>query len=367
MKKVGLIVNPIAGMGGSVGLKGTDGEIYIKALKMGARPITPKRVIAFLSNIKSKKDIYFMVAPGKMGEDYVRNKGFKYKVIGEIAEISTAKDTKSIAKLMIENEIDVIVFCGGDGTAIDIYDAIGLKVPVVAIPAGVKMFSSIFALNPRAAAEIIDKYLEEDLETQEKEILDINEDSFRKGILDSKLYGYLKTPKVKNLIQASKDSSKVGRTAQENKYEIAQHIIEKIEADVLYLLGPGTTVKSITDELNLSKTLLGIDALYKNKIIAEDLNEKGILELIDKYKRVKIIVTPIGGQGFIFGRGNKQFTSNVLKKIGKENIIIIATEEKVKSLKVLRIDSGDLEVDDLLKGFTKVIMGYKEELVIKIE
>jgi predicted polyphosphate/ATP-dependent NAD kinase len=367
MKKIGLIVNPIAGMGGSVGLKGTDGDIYLRALEMGAKPVTPKRINELLLNIKNKKDIFFIVAPGKMGKDYVKDKGFEYKVIGEIGEKSTAEDTKNIAELMMKDKIDLILFCGGDGTAIDIYDAIGLNIPVVAIPAGVKMFSSIFALNPRAAAEIIDKFLEEDLGTQEKEILDINEDSFRKGILDSKLYGYLKTPKVLNLIQASKDSSKVGKTAQENKYEIAQHIIENMKKDTLYLLGPGTTVKSITDELILSKTLLGIDALYNKEIIGEDLNEKGILKLIDKYPKVKIIVTPIGGQGFIFGRGNKQFTSDVLKKIGKKNIIIIATEEKVKSLKVLRIDSGDLEVDNLLKGFTKVLMGYKEELVIKIE
>jgi predicted polyphosphate/ATP-dependent NAD kinase len=367
MKKIGLIVNPIAGMGGSVGLKGTDGDIYIKALELGAKPIAPQRINELLNSIKSKKDIYFLVAPNKMGEDYVKDKEFIYEVIGQIGKITTADDTKNIAKLMVKKQIDLIVFCGGDGTAIDIYDAIGLKVPVIAVPAGVKMFSSIFALNPRAAAEILNEFLKEDLETQEKEILDINEDSFRKGVLDSKLYGYLKIPKVLNLIQASKDSSNVGRTAEENKYEIAQHIIENMKENVLYLLGPGTTVKAITDELKLPKTLLGIDALYNNQIIAEDVNEKRILGLIIKYKKVKIIVTPIGGQGFIFGRGNKQFTSKILKKIGKENIIIIATEEKVKVLKILRVDTGDLNVDKQLIGFTKVIIGYKEELVISIE
>ena len=189
MKKIGLIVNPIAGMGGSVGLKGTDGDIYIKALEMGAKPIAPQRVNELLISIKNKKDIYFLVAPNKMGEDYVKYKEFKYEVVGQIEEFTTAEDTKNIARLMIKKKIDLIVFCGGDGTAIDIYDAIGLKVPVIAVPAGVKMFSSIFALNPRAAAEILNEFLKEDLETQEKEILDINEDSFRKGVLDSKLYG----------------------------------------------------------------------------------------------------------------------------------------------------------------------------------
>lgn len=367
MKKIGLIVNPIAGMGGSVGLKGTNGDVYKKAMKMGAMPVTPIRVNQLLSNIENKKDILFFVAPGKMGENYVKNTVFTYEVIGNIGEDTSAEDTKRIAKLMIEREIDLLVFCGGDGTARDIFDAIGLEKPVVAIPSGVKMFSSVFALNPIAAAEIIDKFLKETLETLDQEILDINEESFRKGVLDSRLYGYLKVPKVQNLIQPAKDSSKVGRTSEENKYEIAQHIIEDMENDTLYLLGPGTTVRAITDQLKISKTLLGIDAIYSNELVGRDLNERGILELLNKFKKAEIILTPIGGQGFILGRGNKQFTPKILKIIGKKNIKIIATEEKMKGLKCLRVDTGDIEIDKNFKGFTKVIIGFKQELVMEIK
>lgn len=367
MKKVGLIVNPIAGMGGSVGLKGTDGDIYKKAIKLGATPVVPKRTSRFLSNIKNKEDLFLLVAPGKMGENYVKKKDFSYEVIGETKKETTAEDTKRIANQMIEKSIELLVFCGGDGTARDIYDAIGMKKPVVAIPSGVKMFSSVFALNPNAAAEIINKFLKEPLETLDKEVLDIDEESFRKDLLDSKLYGYLKIPKFQNLIQASKDSSKVGRTAEENKYEIAQYLIENFKNDTLYLLGPGTTVKSITDQLSISKTLLGFDAIYNNKLIGNDLNENEIIALLKKYPNAEIIVTPIGGQGFIFGRGNKQISPQILKMVGKKNIKIIATEEKMKGLKCLRVDTGDPEVDKIFKGFIKVITGYKQELVMEVE
>jgi predicted polyphosphate/ATP-dependent NAD kinase len=302
-----------------------------------------------------------------MGEDYVKNLGFQFKKIGEIDEITTAEDTKRIAKLMLEEQVELLIFCGGDGTARDIFDAIKLKIPVVAIPSGVKMFSSVFALNPKAAAKIVDKFLKDTTETQEKEVLDIDEDAYRDNRLVSKLYGYLIVPKFQNLIQNAKGSSKVGRTINENKYEIAQQIIETMEEDIIYLLGPGTTVKSITDQLNLVKSLLGVDAIYNKSLIGEDLNENGIIELLDKYQKVKIIVSPIGGQGFIFGRGNKQFTPKILKRIGKKNIIIIGTEEKIKNLKCLRLDTGDDETDKILEGLTKVVIGYKEELICEIK
>jgi len=367
MKKIGFIVNPIAGMGGSVGLKGTDGEIIKDAIKLGANPIVPKRVEVFLSRIESKEEIYLLVAPGKMGEELVSGRGFKYEVIGHIQQNTTAEDTKRIAKLMLEEQVEFLIFCGGDGTARDIFDAIELKIPVVAIPSGVKMFSSVFALNPKAAAQIVDKFINETTDTQEKEILDIDEEAFRDNRLVSKLYGYLVVPKIQNLTQNAKDGSKVGRTIDENKYEIAQQIIETMEEKTLYLLGPGTTVKSITDQLNLVKSLLGVDAIYNKSLVGKDLNESGIVELLKKYQKVKIIVTPIGGQGFVFGRGNKQFTPKILRRVGKNNILIIGTEDKIKSLKCLRVDTGDDETDKMLEGLTKVVIGYKEELICEIQ
>ncbi len=366
-KKIGLIVNPIAGMGGSVGLKGTDGDIFIEAEKMGSTPVTPIRANELLVSLKNKKMMTLFVAPGKMGADIVKNLGINFKVIGEIGTETTAADTKRIAKQMVKENIDLLIFCGGDGTARDIFDSVGLEKPVVALPAGVKMFSSVFAINPRAAAEIVDKFIEETIETQEKEVLDIDEDLVRQDILQAKLYGYLKVPKVLGLIQSGKTGSGIGRTIEENKQEIAQFIIENMEDDALYLLGPGTTIKTITDNLDLPKTLLGIDAVYDKKSVELDLNEKKILELLNHYRKTIIIISPIGGQGFLFGRGNKQITPKILRIIRKENIRIISTVDKIRDLACLRVDTGDLETDKMLIGFTKVITGYKEELIIKIE
>ncbi len=362
MLKVGLIVNPIAGMGGSVGLKGTDGEAYKKALELGARPVTPQRIEETLALIK-RKDLLFLVAPGKMGEDHIKKFNFNYKVVGKIGKETKAEDTKRIARDMLNEKIELLIFVGGDGTARDIADAVDSKVPVVAIPSGVKMFSSVFALSPRAAARMIDEF---NGECEEKEVLDIDEEAFRENRLSARLYGYLKVPKIRSLLQKGKEASNVSGSAEENKKEIASYIIENMENDVLYILGPGTTVKAIADKIGVEKTLLGIDAVYNKKLVGKDLNEKGLLDLIERYKKVKIIVTPIGGNGFIFGRGSKQFTPEVLKRVGKENIIVVGTRDKVFKLECLRVDTGDIEVDKILSGPVKIITGNKEEMIMEV-
>ncbi|MGV9197893.1 MAG: ATP-NAD kinase family protein [Promethearchaeia archaeon] len=368
MKKIGLIVNPIAGMGGSVGLKGTDGNAYQKSLKLGADPITPQRMSQFLDHLEFEQGVRFLVAPNKMGEEIIKKTDFNFEVIGNLKEEKTkAADTKRIAKKLKEKEIDILIFCGGDGTARDIYDAIDLDIPVLALPSGVKMFSSVFALNPKAASEMLEGFIDESLEVVEKEVLDIDEKAFRNGQLKSKLYGYLKIPKLEKLIQGGKESSKSTKSIKQKKNEIAQFVISSMKEDVLYFLGPGTTVKTISDQLDISKALLGIDAVYNKKAVEIDINEKEILDLLNKYDKVKIVISPIGGQGFIFGRGNKQFTPEVLKKVGKENILVISTENKVKGLKCLRVDTGDEEVDDMLRGYLKVIIGKNQKLMIEVD
>ncbi len=363
MLKIGLIVNPISGMGGSVGLKGTDGDAYKKAVELGAKPVAPQRIESTLSLIK-RNDIYLLVAPGSMGENYIKKLNFRYEVVGKIDENTSAEDVKRIARKMMERAIELLVFVGGDGTARDICNAIGTSIPVVAIPSGVKMFSSVFALSPYAAAEMINSYTDEFMEG---EVLDIDEDAFRDNKLSARLYGYLKVPKTKLLLQRGKEPSATGKSETENKEEIAKYIVENMEKDTLYILGPGTTVKGITDKLNVEKTLLGVDSVYNKELVGEDLNEKGLIGSIKKYKKVKIVVTPIGGNGFIFGRGSKQITPNVLKLVGEGNIIIVSTAGKTSKLECLRVDTGDTEIDRMLRKSVKVITGYNEETVIEIK
>ncbi|MRT92513.1 ATP-NAD kinase family protein [Ancylomarina sp. 16SWW S1-10-2] len=363
MKSIGLIVNPIAGMGGSVGLKGTDGKTYKKAIELGAQPTTPERIKKTLALV-NRKDLYFITAPGKMGEDYIKKFDFKYEVISKIEAETNADDTKRIIREMLVKGIDLLIFVGGDGTARDVYDVLGLTIPVVGIPSGVKMFSPVFALSTFAAAEIINNKTDELIE---KEVLDIDEEAFRNGKLAAKLYGYLKVPKNPSLLQGKKEPSNITKPEKISKEEISQYIFENIETDTLYILGPGTTLKTIADKIGVEKSLLGIDAVFNKKLIGKDLNEKGLLELIKKYKKNKIILTPIGGNGFILGRASKQFTPEVIKLIGKENLIVVATEDKISRLECLRVDTGDVKVDEGLKGHCKVITGYKSETLIDVK
>ncbi len=369
MVTIGFIINPIAGMGGKVGLKGTDGEAYLLALKKGAEPIAPQRALEFLNSL-TVSNVEFYVAPGPMGEEVFLKSKYRnsvFKVIGSLkSKQTTAEDTKRIAKEMVEEGISLLVFVGGDGTARDILDAIDLRVLVLGVPSGVKMYSAVFAVNPKAAARIVEAYVKGYTSEVLAEVMDIDEEAYRRNELKIQLYGYIKIPILSGLVQSSKEPSVSIADEEENKIAIARRIVEEMESDTLYILGPGTTIKAIGDLLGIDKTLLGVDAVYNGKLVGKDLDEKGLLELLKKYPKAKIIVSPIGGQGFIFGRGNQQISPKVIEKVGKNNIIVVAAHRKMSSLNELRVDTGDEKVDKMLKGYIRVIVDYNEDLVVKV-
>jgi len=364
-KVVGLIVNPVAGMGGSVGLKGTDGGMYERALELGATPVTPQRTRQLFEHISRRDEIRLLVAPGKMGEHHVADCGIPSVVVSGIGEETSASDTKRLAREMIDRGADLLIFVGGDGTARDICDAVGSRVPVVGVPAGVKVFSSAFALSARAAAEMVDAFVD-GVDVTEEEVLDIDEEAFRDDRLASKLYGYLLVPEVRTFLQPGKAASSVGRSASETKQAIAAQIVEEMDPETLYLLGPGTTVRAITDRMGLAKTLLGVDAVLAGQLVGEDVNERGILDLFERCSQRKIVVTPIGGNGFIFGRGSKQFTPAVIREVGRENILVVGARDKASKLDCLRVDTGDLALDETLSGYVEVTVGYREAMVMKV-
>lgn len=366
--KLGFIVNPIAGMGGIVGLKGTDGEeVLKKAIELGAKPVAPQRAKETLENLLQIKDRMELITyPHNMGENEARDVSFSPIVIGKIVPgKTTADDTKRAAQELRKLKVELIVFCGGDGTACDIYEAIGTSIPVIGVPTGVKMHSAVFAVNPRAAAEVVIKYLTEGLPLRPAEVMDIDENAFRVGVLSAKLKGYLLVPYEPELVQRAKTASPLIDEEEENKLAIAKYVIENMKPDTIYILGPGTTVKAITDLLGIKKTLLGVDIIKNGKIVAKDVGEKDILKII-RGKKAKIIVTPIGSQGFIFGRGNQQISPKVIKEVGIQNIIVIATRYKLSTFNYLRVDTGDKKLDEELRGYVRVITDYNEEKIVKV-
>ena len=366
MRVVGLIVNPVAGMGGSVGLKGTDGEMHQKALAMGAEPVSPARTREFLSHVGSGDAIRWLVAPGPMGADVAGSAGMSFVVTGTAGDKPSAADTQAIARAMLDAGVGLIVFAGGDGTARDMADAIDLQVPVIAIPAGVKIYSSVFAYSPRAAAELLDAFIE-GADVTEEEVLDIDEEAFRAGRVDARHYGFLLVPEVERLVQSGKESSGISGSTAAAKREIAAVVIEQMRPGILYLLGSGTTVRAIAEELGVAKTLLGIDAVVDGRLVGSDLNERSILGLLDQYAEASIIVTPLGGNGFIFGRGNKQFTPEVLRRVGSDKLIIVANRDKLLSLTCLHVDTGDAELDAELAGYIDVIVGRNHRKMMRVE
>ena len=328
-KTIGFIVNPVAGMGGAVGLKGTDGKAILQqAIALGAKPIATQRAETFLTELSpAKAHLKLVVGAGQMGENEAQKLGYSCKVIGEAKTETSSEDTQSVAKGIVEAGVDLLVYCGGDGTTRDIQKAIDMKVPVLGVPTGVKMHSALFAVSPQAAARVAIRYLWGGLPLREAEVMDIDEQAFRQGHLSAELYGYLLSPFEPHLIQGNKMESPMTQNELENQAAIAVYMIEEMQPDILYIVGPGTTTRTVADLLDQKKTLLGVDLFLDKKIIAKDANEKQILQETSG-KPTKIIVTPIGGQGFIFGRGNQQISARVIRQVGLDNIVVICDEKQ---------------------------------------
>ncbi len=369
VRTVGFIVNPVAGMGGAVGLKGTDGEAILdKAISLGAKPVAPARAESFLSELSAfKKGLQLVVGAGAMGETEAKSCGFTCRVIGEKKEKTSAEDTKAIAKRIAECGVNLLVFCGGDGTARDILKAVNASLPVLGVPTGVKMHSAVFAVSPQAAARVTQRFLANDLPLREAEVMDVDETAFREGRVSAELYGYVLIPYEPHLIQENKMASPMTESELRNQAAIAIYIIENMKPNLIYILGPGTTTRTIGDLLDAKKTLLGVDLFCDKKMVAHDVNEKQIIEQIQG-KAAQIIVTPIGGQGFIFGRGNQQISPEVIRRVGLDNIVVVATEGKLRSLRSLRVDTGDPNLDDALRAHKiKVVVEYKIEHMMRVE
>ncbi len=367
---IGLIVNPIAGMGGAVGLKGTDGqEILNKAIALGAEPTAPAKAVTFLSELNLQgKATKLIVGAGNMGENEAKKTRLIFSVVGENKAKTFAEDTRKIAKKMIETRVDLIVFCGGDGTARDMLETAGTATPVLGVPTGVKMHSAVFAVSPQAAARVVQRFMAGQLPLREAEVMDVDEEAFRSGRLSAELHGYVLTPYEPHLIQANKLATPMTESELQNQAAIALYVIENMKPDVIYIMGPGTTTRTIADLLDAKKTLLGVDLIVNKQIVAKDVNENQILEAI-RDKTAKIIVTPIGGQGFVFGRGNQQISAKVIRQIGINNIIVVATESKLRSLKgSLKVDTGDADLDNEFRSTKlKVVADYKIEYLVTIE
>lgn len=369
MKKLGLIINPIAGMGGRVGLKGTDGlSILEKAKALGAKPIAQERAKKALQMLKYLKDKFELVTcAAKMGEEAACQVGFSPLVLNIGASaLTTAADTREAAKKMKALKVDLLLFTGGDGTARDIYQAVGNSLVVMGIPAGVKIHSAVFAYNPQAAGELAALYLQDKTSaTFEAEVMDIDEEMFRKQILSARLFGYLSIPGRPTFLQRAKTPSSASE--RYSQQAIAFEISENLSDDFFYIIGPGTTPKAIMDRLGLDNSLLGVDLIFRKKLIGRDLNETELLARIEG-RKVKLIITPVGGQGYLLGRGNQQLSPEVIRKVGRENIIIVATKHKINSLyrQPLLLDSGDERIDKELSGYYKIITGYREYIIYKV-
>ncbi len=370
--RIGLIVNPIAGLGGRVGLKGTDGPaIVAQARRLGAvseAPLRALRALKVLLPLRERCTVF--TYPHPMGAREARSLGFRVVLAGHLeGEESTAEDTKAAARALQRQGVDVLLFSGGDGTARDIYEAVGMDIVVVGIPAGVKMHSGVFARTPEAAGELAVRYLEgKVVHTTEAEVMDIDEEAFRDGRVRARLYGYLVTPLDRQRIPGRKVATPPGE--QMARQGIATYVIEQMKPDVLYLIGPGTTTRAIMEALGLPSTLLGVDAVRNRRLVGKDLREAEVLKQVRAAGLAAwLVVSPIGGQGHILGRGNQPLSPRVIRLVGRDHLIVVATPGKLASLhgRPLLVDTGDPAVDEELRGYVRVITGYKEEVVLRVE
>lgn len=367
--RVGLIVNPVAGLGGSVGLKGTDGRaVAERALALGAVPRAPGRAAVALEALaRSALDVELLTCSGPMGEDSAREAGVGATIVYRARTADTsAADTRAAAREMVRRDVALLLFAGGDGTARDIAAAIDEDVPALGIPAGVKIHSSVFAINPRAAGELAVAFLRSgggDL--RDAEVMDVDETAYRRGRLSTRLVGYLRVPVDRSLVQATKVRSSADRAALD---ALARAVIATLEPGTLYVVGPGTTTRHVLAAMGLRSTLLGVDALLDGRIAAEDVGEAALLRLLGEHPAARIIVTPIGGQGYLFGRGNQQISAAVLRAVGIEHVTVVATPAKLAALggRPFLVDTDDDSINAAFGGSIAVLTGVARRAVYPV-
>lgn len=376
MIRIGLLVNPIAGMGGRVGLKGTDGVVE-EAIRRGAQPSSNLKAQAMLRALRRRLDaaeprigIRWLTCAGAMGAEDLRAAGFEdFEVVYTAKGVPARRDTEAAVAEFLARGVDLLLFCGGDGTARDICGVARQIVPMLGIPAGVKMYSGVFGTSPLHTADILVEFLAGRLTPARVDILDLDEDRYRRGEWVVRLYDVALTPFEAALTQATKLLI-TGADEESAKAEIAEHVFEAMQAEprTLFLLGPGSTVLSLGSRLGIDKTLLGIDAVVAGQVVGKDLNERQILDLLATHPQAKLVLSPIGAQGFVLGRGNLQLSPEVIRRIGGENVIVVSTPAKLARTPRLRLDTGDATLDAELaqRGYWPVVIGYRLSRLVKV-
>ena len=366
--KLGLIVNPVAGLGGTVALKGSDGaHTAAKAIELGAEPKANSRTKAALEVLLPYKErLTIYTVNGDMGEQTAKALGFNVEVVYNTAAITTPDDTEQAAIILKNSGVDLVLFAGGDGTARNICHAIEDTIPVLGIPAGCKIHSGVYAITPKAAGRVVEMLVKGELVTlADADVMDIDEDAFRQGTVKAKRYGEMQTPSEVRYMQAVKNGGK--ETDELVLADIAAHVVSQMDEDTFYIMGSGSTVEAIMEEMGLENTLLGVDLIKDQTLVAQDLTAKQLLELTHD-QSTKLVITLIGGQGHIFGRGNQQLSPLLIRAIGKENIIVVATKTKLLALngRPLICDTGDGELDDELTGYIKVTTGFNDHIMYAV-
>jgi len=350
--RLGFVVNPIAGMGGRVGLKGTDGKVA-EARARGADPRSPDRARRALNALYDRRpETALLTWGGSMGADLAREAGFDPTVLGAPAEAeTTAADTREAVAAFVDAGVDLVCFVGGDGTAADVADALdGTDTPMLGVPGGVKVYSSVFAVSPEDAAAVVDTFER----TERREVMDIDEDAYREGAVDPELRAVVRVPVGENL-QSSK------QTGSGNVESVAEGFADSVDSGVTYVLGPGSTVGTIKAALGFEGSPLGVDVWRDGEVLVTDATESAILDALGE--RNVIVVSPIGGQGFVFGRGNPQLSPAVIRRCEVE---VVASRSKLDDLGQLQVDTDDPELDADLRGWTRVRVGRFERRLMEI-
>ena len=366
--KLGLIVNPVAGLGGSVALKGSDGEdTAAKAIALGAEPKSNSRTKAALEVlVPHQSNITIYTVNDEMGEQTAKALGFNTQVVYQSNSPTTSDDTEAAARLLQQQGVDLILFAGGDGTARNICHAVEDSVPVLGIPAGCKIHSGVYAITPKAAGRVVEMLVKGELVTlSDADVMDIDEVAFRQGTVKAKRYGEMQVPSEVRYVQAVKNGGK--ETDELILADIAAYVVSEMDADILYVMGSGSTVGAVMEEMGLKNTLLGVDLVEDQALVGQDLTAQQLLELTSG-RETKLVITLIGGQGHIFGRGNQQLSPALIKAIGRDNIIVVATKTKLQALngRPLICDTGDSKLDDELSGYIRVTSGFNDHIMYAV-